>query len=124
MENLRFGERLRYLRKGRGLQQGELGELFGLSPSAIGSYERGLREPSYRHLIAFAEYFKVSTDYLLGTTEERMTLDEYISQDTLDLFELLSKNNLSVNGYNLTNLDKRRLSDVVVGLFWSKFADD
>lgn len=124
MENLRFGERLRYLRKGRGLQQGELGELFGLSPSAIGSYERGLREPSYRHLIAFAEYFNVSIDYLLGTTEERMTLDEYISQDTLDLFELLSKNNLSVNGYNLTNLDKRRLSDVVVGLFWSEFADD
>lgn len=120
-KTISFGERLRHLRKSVGLQQGELGEIFGLSPSAIGSYERGLREPSYKHLIAFAKHFNVSLDYLLGVTDERMTLDEYIRKGSVDLFDIMNKYELTINGYTLTSSDKLRLSDVAVGLFWSKF---
>lgn len=123
-KTINFGERLRHLRKSRGLQQGELGEIFGLSPSAIGSYERGLREPSYKHLVAFAQHFGVSLDYLLGTTDETMTLEEYIQKDSVDLFDLMNKYELTINGYKLTSSDKLRLSDVAVGLFWSKFQSE
>ena len=113
-----FGSRLRILRKEKGLHQSELGEIFGLSPSAIGSYERDLREPAYNHLIAFADYFQVSIDYLLCRTNERQLLDDYFRHDYVDLFDLMNKSNVTINGY------ERRLFDIAAGLFWAKFSDN
>ena len=72
-----FGDRLRELRKERGMQQRELGEMYELSSSAIGSYERNLREPTLELLLQLSEYFGVSVDYLLCRTEERLTAVEY-----------------------------------------------
>ena len=118
-----FGERLRELRKSRGLQQSELGRIFSLSPSAIGSYERGLREPAFDHLVGFANYFNVSTDYILGNSDELVTLDDYLKGSNTDFFDILNKSNLSINGYELTNEDKRHLGDIVVGLFWTKLSE-
>ena len=120
---IKFGERLRNLRRSRGIQQAELGHRFKLSPSAIGSYERGLREPTYAHLVAFAEFFGVSIDYMMGRTEETMTVDNYISGSTIDFFEMLNKTQLSIHGNPIDDDDKKRISDIVVGLLWSKFTD-
>ena len=119
-----FGSRLRILRKEKGLHQSELGEKFGLSPSAIGSYERDLREPSYNHLIAFADYFQVSIDYLLCRTNERQLLDDYFNHDYVDFFDLMNKYNITINGYEVTPSEKRRLFDIAAGLFWSKFSNN
>ena len=66
-----FGDRLRELRKERGMQQRELGDLYNLSSSAIGSYERNLREPTLELLLQLSEYFGVSVDYLLCRTDEQ-----------------------------------------------------
>lgn len=118
-----FGERLRELRKSRGLQQSELGRLFELSPSAIGSYERGLREPAFKHLVGFAKFFGVSTDYILGNSNERITLEDYMRGGNTDFFDILNKSNLAINGYELNDEDKRRLGDIVVGLFWTKMSN-
>ena len=57
MAGTTFGDRLRELRKERGMQQRELGERYGLSSSAIGSYERNLREPTLELLLQLSEYF-------------------------------------------------------------------
>lgn len=65
-----FGERLRDLRKKKGLRQKELGELFGLTENAIGMMERGNRGTTIEKLALLAEYFQVSTDYLLGITDD------------------------------------------------------
>ena len=67
-----FGERLRRLRKDRDITQGQLAEVIGVVPSAIGKYERIANSyPSVEALIKIADYFDVSTDYLLkGTTIE------------------------------------------------------
>ena len=43
-----------------------LGECCGLSKNIIGMYERGEKEPSLKTLIEIADFFEVSTDYLLG----------------------------------------------------------
>jgi transcriptional regulator with XRE-family HTH domain len=64
-----FGERLRTLRLGKGLTQKHLAVYFKLSESTIGMYERGEREPSFQLIKAFASYFEVSIDYLLGITD-------------------------------------------------------
>lgn len=115
-----FGDRLRSLRSNRNLHQSQLGELLGLSPSAIGSYERNLREPAYKHLCEMAELFNVSVDYLLCRTEEPLSVDEYRKLSARDFSELLSDYDITVKGYALTEDDKKRLYDVAVGLFWEK----
>lgn len=118
-----FGERLKNLRKEKNLRQSELGELFELSPSAIGSYERDLREPAYNHLVAFADYFSVSVDYLLCRTDERLTVDKYRYTDEYEYIEMLNKFKVTLHGYELSSEDKRRLADIAVGMFWSKFTE-
>lgn len=64
-----FPERLQYLRERRRISRIVLSELCGLSPDAIRRYERGDSEPSLHSLIAIAEFFEVSVDFLLGRTD-------------------------------------------------------
>ena len=61
-----FGERLKRLRKDKDITQGQLAEVIGVVPSAIGKYERlETSYPSIDALIKLADYFNVSIDYLL-----------------------------------------------------------
>ncbi|MDA2169280.1 helix-turn-helix transcriptional regulator [Bacillus cereus] len=61
-----FGNIIRDLRKQKGITQKELAQSLQLSESTIGMYERNERQPDYNTLIRIADYFKVSTDFLLG----------------------------------------------------------
>ena len=60
-----FGETLKALRKNRSLTQKELGQMVGLSKAVISKYENGMGYPSFDILIRIAQYFGVTTDYLL-----------------------------------------------------------
>ncbi len=64
----KFGDNLKKLRKGRGMTQSELGSKIGFSRAVIGKYETGLGYPFFDVLIRIAQYFGVSTDYLLGVS--------------------------------------------------------
>ena len=65
-----LGERLKQLRENAKLSQMKLAyELGGISQPLIARYEKGDMFPSYPVLIKIADYFKVSTDYLLGRTD-------------------------------------------------------
>ena len=64
-----FPERLLELRKANGLTQKQLAVKSNLSEVGIKSYERNIREPAYRQLIALADYFNVSLDYLVGRSD-------------------------------------------------------
>jgi len=59
------GARIAVLRRSAGLSQAELARRLRISPSAVGMYEQGRREPAADMLVAIAEIFGVSTDYLL-----------------------------------------------------------
>lgn len=61
-----FPGRLRRLRERRRMNRKAMGECCGLSKNIIGMYERGEKEPSLKTLIKIADFFEVSTDYLLG----------------------------------------------------------
>ncbi len=115
-----FGDRLRELRKERGMQQRELGDLYNLSSSAIGSYERNLREPTLELLLQLSEYFGVSVDYLLCRTEERLTATDYKEKDAYELSEFMSAHTITVGGVVVTDEDKRRICDMATGLFWTR----
>ena len=60
-----MGARIAALRREVGLSQAQLALRLGISPSAMGMYEQGRREPSMETVVAMAKVFRVSTDYLL-----------------------------------------------------------
>ncbi len=60
-----LGERMALLRRGRGWSQAELARQLHISPSAVGMYEQGRREPPLAALVEMAKVFGVSADYLL-----------------------------------------------------------
>lgn len=84
-----FGKRLESLRKSAKLSQNEFGKKMGekygkdfeLSQSVVSSYEKGIREPSdCRMYVNIADFFGVTTDYLLGVEKNKNTplLDEVL----------------------------------------------
>lgn len=62
--------RIRYLREKAQLKRCVLSELCGLSKETIKRYEEGKAEPLASSLEAMADYFHVTTDYLLGREEK------------------------------------------------------
>ena len=63
---MNLGEIIRSLRDTNGITQKELADKLSISPSTIGMYEQGRREPDTTTLTHIATYFNVPTDYLLG----------------------------------------------------------
>ena len=61
-----FQERLKELRSEKGLSQTELAKELNVSQRSISSWETGFRQPDFETLRLIAEYFDVTTDYLLG----------------------------------------------------------
>jgi len=61
--------RLKELREKRRISQVTLAMELNLSQNSISRYETGEREADYATLIAIADYFGVSVDYLLGRTD-------------------------------------------------------
>lgn len=64
-----FPQRLRELRKSKKLTMKEFGKKFNLAESTISGYEKGSRKPDLSLIEQFANFFDVSTDYLLGRSD-------------------------------------------------------
>lgn len=81
---LKLNENLRQLRKKRGISQKnlckELAAFMGgdkiISPSAMCSWETGEKKPPYETLLAFSDFYGVSTDYLLGNSIDQLAEDD------------------------------------------------
>lgn len=67
---MKYNEILKELRNEQGLTQKELSKKIGITASAIGFLENGQREPLATTLAAYADYFGVSLDYLMGREDE------------------------------------------------------
>lgn len=68
--------RLKLLREEKGLFQSDIAKILGISNAAVGFYESGKRDMSTETVIKLAEYFNVSTDYLLGKSDIRNPEDK------------------------------------------------
>ena len=62
--------RMRELRLKAGLTQGQVARAIGTSQTMYARYERGASELPIRHLIRLADYYGVSTDYILCRTDQ------------------------------------------------------
>lgn len=72
VSSLTFGERLRQLREERNLTQKAIAGIIGISPRMVSFYESGAHFPREEGtLLKLAQFFGVSTDYLLGYSDVR-----------------------------------------------------
>lgn len=74
--------RLKILREEKGLTKTQLAKLLNVKSQSIGQYEREERDLSTEKLIKFASFFGVTTDYILGISNTRLS-------DSADLNNLL-----------------------------------
>lgn len=79
-----FGKRLATLRKEKGISQYEFADRIGFSRGQVANYEQGKREPDYETLQKIADFFNVSTDYLLGRTDNPDLIEEKNKESLLD----------------------------------------
>lgn len=79
-----MGNRIRELRKQRGITMKQLGEVVDLAESTISQYETGKRQPDNETLLRLSEFFSVTVGYLLGA-EEKETPATLNARDERDI---------------------------------------
>ena len=105
---------LRVLRLRLGLSQDELAKAMGLKRSAIGNYERGIREPDLDTIEAFADFFNVSVADLIGRDEKDNS--QAALQPKTKEWKMLSA------GFDKMTLDEqKRVLAVVTAMYPDKF---
>ena len=65
-----YFRRLRDLREDRDLKQTDVAALLGIRQTVYSRYELGYQNLPLEHLLALADYYGVSTDYILGRTND------------------------------------------------------
>ncbi|EAC2379306.1 helix-turn-helix domain-containing protein [Listeria monocytogenes] len=64
-----FGDKLKMLRSKTNKTQEDIANILGVSRAAYSHIENGRNEPDMETIVKLANYFEVSTDYLLGRDE-------------------------------------------------------
>ena len=65
-----FPERLKCLRTDKNVTQKQLAEIFNVTERGYQNYEIGKSTPNFHVLLALADYFNVSLDYLVGRSDD------------------------------------------------------
>lgn len=84
------GQILKELRKEKTLSQTELAKMMGVSVQAYQKYEYGTAEPNFDSLCKLADFYGVTTDYILGREEQSNPIakisDVELEQEFLQLY--------------------------------------
>lgn len=112
-----LGERLKSLRKEQKMTQQELGSIIHVSKVSISGYENGNRSPDITTLLLIADYFEVTTDYLLGR-EKRTIEKKYPSDFGKELerlyYEMQGNEQITFYGELLDGVPKELLSKTLL----------
>lgn len=65
-----YFQRLRDLREDKDLKQVQVAALLGIQQTVYSRYERGYQTIPVEHLLVLADFYNVSTDYILGRTND------------------------------------------------------
>ena len=106
------GTKLRFLREQKGLLQKDLAIDLKISTSAIGMYEQGRREPDNTTLKKIANYFNVSTDYLLDNARPISKNEEQLKEKEI-LKKLLIENGYMKNDEDLSDEELKKLMEFI-----------
>lgn len=108
-----IGEQIKNLRLEKGYDQQDICAFLNIEQSTLSNYENDRRVPKPDMISKMADFFGVTTDYILGRTtnieltkKDKMEIDEYLNnfED-----ELLSQTGLMFNGEPMTQESKEKL---------------
>lgn len=102
-----IGQKIRDLRKQRKMSQTELANILHVSQQTVTAWETGKAEPSSSAVANLADYFNVTTDYLLGRPEEKKEKDSN-SVDLADMDALLT-----YQGKQIPDQDRELINDLL-----------
>lgn len=97
-----LGARIAALRRAAGMNQAQLAQKLKISASAVGMYEQGRRQPSLEVVVAVAEIFGVSIDFLVK--------GEPVSEPEQKIVSDLLMNRVAATDLRLENRTDRPLS--------------
>lgn len=88
-----LGKKLKELREKKGKTQLDISKFLGVTYQTIYKYEKDIAVPPADAIVKLAEYFNVSTDYLLGRTNVPNSINESIpiaasTKDNIDLSDV------------------------------------
>lgn len=109
-------ERLKELRKEKGLHQKDVAEVLGMSSTGYAGYEQGTNKPPADTLVTLARFYNVSSDYILGITDLRYTQDEldfYNAVKDMDVDQLIKEYNMTLGDEKLDEKDERILIKLI-----------
>lgn len=106
-----FSDRLKELRKEKRLTQKDLAKILYVNQSAVSKYELGTNLPENKFLVKLADYFKVSTDYLLGKSDNRNETENINSIYDKKLKEILEC--FIERGYNPNDMTKEEFGSLL-----------
>ncbi len=119
-----FGARLRNLRISSSMSQEDFGKVLNKSANNISQYETGKRQPDLDILKSISEYFNVSTDYLLGRTNDPLPVRD-VDQDLHDEHDYSAELEAFLNDQEMTSMfydyenwteeEKRNLLNILKG---------
>lgn len=66
-----FNKRLKDLREDFDLNQSQIADLLKTTQQQYSKYENGQQEMPIRHLVSLAKFYNITTDYLLGLSDEK-----------------------------------------------------
>ncbi|WP_290033691.1 helix-turn-helix domain-containing protein [Ligilactobacillus cholophilus] len=109
-----LGSRIRELRKEKKMSQRELAEKLNVSQQTIGAWEIERIVPGADTLNILANYFNVSTDYLLGRSEKKKeNNNDYTLKEALDSV-------MSYDGKPMTENDREVIEGIIKGYMENK----
>jgi len=110
-----FGNRLKHLRESHKLSREVLAQKLGLSYWALSKYETGARTPDPDTINKIADFFGVSTDYLLGRIDKPTNEENFVvNNDEIDLKkELQEKKIAHWGGYPLTEDERKVIQRII-----------
>jgi transcriptional regulator with XRE-family HTH domain len=110
---MEHGLRIASLRDKMGLTQEELANKVGITRASLSHYENNRREPDYETIHKFADFFKVSIDYLMGRSDDPKGspdngTNEFVSDLELSNEAIMEKYSLMIDGSRLTPEETKR----------------
>lgn len=114
-----LGELIAELRQDKGLTQKELGDILCVSSGTISNYGNGVHLPDVDKVIALANYFHVTTDYLLGRTSSNLPVEllqqaitnEKTLGDVMASFAKLPANRQAALSLIISDMEVRQMID-------------
>jgi len=121
-----FSERMRELRKEKGISLEKLAEMMGTTKATLSRYENSKRIPNIEFVEELAKIFDVSVDYLLGRTDVR---NPFIPDDYTQKYKVTKRDLLQYEDFikhagaffmndEVAEEDKEKLFKDISELFW------